>query len=116
MALQRVNGVELYYEVNGAGDPLVLVHGSWGDHHNWDPVVPELSESFRVVTYDRRGYSRSERPAGQGSVYDDADDLAGLIDALELRPANVVGNPFGSIVSLNTAIRHPEVFATLVCA
>ena len=114
MAVKRVNGVELFYEVNGAGDPLVLVHGSWGDHHNWDPVVPELSASFRVVTYDRRGHSRSERPAGQGSIYDDADDLAGLIDALELGPANLVGNSFGSIVSLNAAIRRPEVFATLV--
>jgi pimeloyl-ACP methyl ester carboxylesterase len=90
------------------------VHGSWGDHHNWDPVVPRLSDSFKVVTYDRRGHSRSERPAGQGSIYDDADDLAGLIEALELGPANVVGNSFGSIVTLNAAIRHPEVFATVV--
>ena len=114
MAVTRVNGVELFYEASGAGEPLVLVHGSWGDHHNWDPVVAELSESFRVVTYDRRGHSCSERPAGQGSIHDDADDLAGLIDALELGPSNVVGNSFGSIVSLNAAIRRPDVFATLV--
>ena len=114
VAVKRVNGVELFYEATGVGDPLVFVHGSWGDHHNWDPVVAELSESCRVVTYDRRGHSQSERPVGQGSIYDDADDLAGLIDALELGPANVVGNSFGSIVSLNAAVRHPEVFATLV--
>ena len=73
-----------------------------------------LSESFKVVVYDRRGHSRSERPAGPGSVYDDADDLAALIEALELGPAHVVGNSFGSIVALNAAIRHPAVFATLV--
>lgn len=114
MAVTRVNGVELFYEVSGAGPPLVFVHGSWGDHHNWDAVVPQLSEAFRVITYDRRGHSRSERPAGQGSIYDDADDLAALIGALELGPANVVGNSFGSIVSLNAAVRHPHVFATLL--
>jgi pimeloyl-ACP methyl ester carboxylesterase len=76
--------------------------------------VPRLSESFTVVTYDRRGHSRSERPAGQGSIYEDVDDLAGLIEALELGPATVVGNSFGSIVTLNAAIRRPEVFSALV--
>jgi pimeloyl-ACP methyl ester carboxylesterase len=69
MSTARVNGVSLHYELTGAGDPLVLVHGSWGDHHNWDPVVPALAESFQVLTYDRRGHSQSERPDGQGSVF-----------------------------------------------
>ena len=114
VAVIRVNGVKLSYEMSGAGAPMVFVHGSWGDHHNWDPVAPHLSESFTVVTYDRRGHSRSERPAGQGSIYDDADDLAALIDALALGPAHVVGNSFGSIVNLNAAVRHPEAFATLL--
>jgi pimeloyl-ACP methyl ester carboxylesterase len=112
--VKRVNGVELFCEVRGAGEPLVLVHGSWGDHHSWDPVAAPLSESFQVLVYDRRGHSRSERPAGQGSVHEDADDLAELIDALEAGPAHVVANSFGSIVALNAAIRRPDVFATLV--
>jgi pimeloyl-ACP methyl ester carboxylesterase len=112
--VERANGVELFYEVSGAGEPLVLVHGSWGDHHNWDPVVAALSESFEVVVYDRRGHSQSERPAGQGTVHEDADDLAELIEALESGPAHVVANSFGSIVALNAAIRRPGVFATLV--
>jgi pimeloyl-ACP methyl ester carboxylesterase len=109
-----VNGVELFYEVGGAGEPLVLVHPSWGDHHTWDPVVSALRDSFEVVVYDRRGHSRSERPAGQGSVHEDADDLAELIEALELGPAHVVANSFGAIVALHAAIRRPEVFRTLV--
>jgi hypothetical protein len=57
VAVANVNGVRLFYEVSGHGEvPLVLVHGSWGSHHNWDLVVPELAESFRVLTYDRRGH------------------------------------------------------------
>lgn len=86
MPVKHANGVGLFYEVRGSGEPLVLVHPSWGDHHNWDPVMAPLSESFEVVVYDRRGHSQSERPAGQGSVHEDADDLAELIEPLELGP------------------------------
>ncbi len=114
MSAARVNGVELYYELNGSGEPLILVHGSWGDHHNWDAVVPPLAESFRVLAYDRRGHSASERPAGQGSVFEDADDLAGLIDELGLGPAHVAGNSFGAVTALRAATRRPEVFRSLI--
>ena len=66
MSVSRINGIRLYWQTTGtAGDPLVLVHGSWGDRRNWAPVVPALSRSFRVLTYDRRGHSRSERPVGK---------------------------------------------------
>jgi pimeloyl-ACP methyl ester carboxylesterase len=114
LSVTRVNGVELYYELSGSGAPLVLVHGSWGDHHNWDPVVSSLAESFQVVTYDRRGHSQSERPAGQGSVFEDADDLAALIEELDLSPAHVAGNSFGAVVVLRAATRHPGIFRSLI--
>src|SRR5947208_1105757 len=114
MPAARINGVELYYELSGSGEPLVLVHGSWGDHHNWDPVVPALADWFRVLAYDRRGHSASERPAGQGSVFEDADDLAGLIDELGLAPAHVVGNSFGAAVTLRAAVRHPQLFRSVL--
>ena len=114
MSAARVNGVELYYELSGSGEPLVLVHGSWGDHHVWDDVVARLAPSFRVLAYDRRGHSASERPVGQGSVFEDADDLAGLIDELGLAPAHVVGNSFGGVISVRAATRRPEVFRSLI--
>src|SRR5947208_1546842 len=114
MPAARINGVEVYYELSGSGETLVLVHGSWGDHHNSDPVVPPLAESFRVLAYDRRGHSASERPGGQGSVFEDADDLAGLIDELALAPAHVAGNSFGAAIVLRAATRRPDVFRTLI--
>ena len=114
MATARVNGVELYYELSGSGEPVVLVHGSWGDHHNWDPVIALLAESFRVLAYDRRGHSASQRPAGQGSVIEDADDLAALIDELALAPAHIAGNSFGAVVVLRAAIRRSDVFRSLI--
>jgi len=109
-----VNGVELYCELSGSGDPLVLVHGSWADHHNWDPVVGLLARSFRVLTYDRRGHGESERPDGPGSVFEDADDLAALIEELDLAPAHVAGNSFGAAVVLRAAVRHPHVYRSLI--
>lgn len=114
MSVAEVNGVELFYETTGSGEPLVVVHGSWGDHHNWDPVVASLAASFKVVAYDRRGHSSSERPAGQGSVFEDADDLVALVEELDLAPAHIAGNSFGAVVVLRAATRRPEVFRTLV--
>jgi pimeloyl-ACP methyl ester carboxylesterase len=114
MPYVQANGVRLFYESTGEGGPIVLAHGSWGDHHNWDLVVPRLAERFRVITYDRRGHSLSERPATQGSFAEDADDLAALTAELDIGPAVVVGNSGGSIIALKTAIRHPEVIRALV--
>ncbi len=114
MPTSAINGVLLYWELNGSGDPAVLVHGSWGDHNNWAPVVPALSGSFNLATYDRRGHSRSERPPGQGSIGQDVDDLAALIEHLFAGPAHVIGNSFGAAVALNLAARRPELIRTLV--
>ncbi|MFE7639638.1 alpha/beta fold hydrolase [Kitasatospora sp. NPDC057518] len=109
-----VNGVELFYEVGGDGEPLVLVHGSWGDHGSWGPVLPALAQKFRVLVYDRRGHSRSERPPGQGSRFEDEEDLAALIETLGFAPAYVAGNSFGASTALGLAARRPELFRGLV--
>jgi pimeloyl-ACP methyl ester carboxylesterase len=110
-----INGVRLYWELTGdSGDPFVLVHGSWGDHHNWDLVVADLSRSFRVLTYDRRGHSQSERPAKQGSVREDVADLAALIKHLALGPAHIAGNSFGGSIVLRLAGEQPGLFRSLV--
>ena len=115
MAIATVNGVRLFYESNGAGEvPLVLVHGSWGSHHNWDLVAARLAESFRVLTYDRRGHSESERPAGQGSVRQDVADLAGLIQDLGLPPVWVAGNSFGASITLRLAGERPDLLRGLI--
>ena len=114
MPFVHVNSVNLYYETTVDGDPVVLVHGSWGDHHNWAPVVPLLSRSFRVVTFDRRGHSQSEAGHNQGSFAEDADDLGDLIERLGLAPAHVVGNSGGAAIALRLAGKRPDLLRTLV--
>lgn len=108
-----INGVRLYYDLTGDGPPLVLVHGSWGDGAGWDPVLPALAQRFRVLTYDRRGHSRSERPPAQGSAEEDMTDLAALIEHLDLAPVHVVGVSSGASLALRLAARHPELIRSV---
>jgi pimeloyl-ACP methyl ester carboxylesterase len=115
MSDARVGGVRLYYESAGRGSrTLVLVHGSWSSHRNWHAVVPALAESFRVVAYDRRGHSLSERPSTQGSVLEDVDDLAGLIEQLDLAPAFVAGSSFGATIALRFAGARPDLVRAVI--
>jgi pimeloyl-ACP methyl ester carboxylesterase len=111
----EANGVRLYYEADGGGESLVLVHGSWVDATRWRLVVPALAESFRVLVYDRRGHSRSERPDAAGSVDEDGDDLAALLETLDLAPAHVVTSSYGGNIALRLATRRPEIFRSLCC-
>lgn len=115
MATANANGVRIFYNlIEGQGAPLVLVHGSWGSHRNWDAVAPLLGASFRVLAYDRRGHSDSERPNAQGSVREDVADLAALIEHLALAPAWVAGNSFGASIALRLAGERPDLLRGLI--
>src|SRR5947208_12872440 len=115
MSSTHVNGITLWSETQGtSGSPVVMVHGSWGDHHNWDLVAPRFAETHTVLTYDRRGHSRSERPPSQGSVHEDVADLAALIESIGIAPAHVIGNSAGAIISVRLAADRPELIRSLV--
>ncbi len=115
MPFEKANGVDLYYELTGdKGDPMVLIHGSWGDHTNWEAVVPGLAQSFRVLTYDRRGHSKSGKVATPGSFDEDAMDASALLHNLGLEPAHVVGNSGGAAIALKLACVRHSVFRSLI--
>jgi pimeloyl-ACP methyl ester carboxylesterase len=106
-ATATVNGVRLHYEFKGSGQvPLVLVHGSWDSLHDWDLVVPGLGRACKVLAYDRRGHSESERPDRPGSIDEDVADLAALVSHLGLAPVVVAGNSFGASIALRMAREH----------
>jgi len=114
MSQTSVNGFRLYYEAAGdTGEPLVLVHGAWGDHHDWNPVVSGLAHTHRVLTYDRRGHSLSERSPAPVRIEAHASDLACLIQDLNLAPAHVVGSSFGASIALTLSTQQPDLFLTL---
>jgi len=110
MADAEVNGVRLHYELVGAGDAVVFVHGALLDHHDWDVVAAQLAQSFQVLSYDRRGHSQS---SGTGTFDDDVADLAALIEYLRLAPVHLVGNSLGGCIALRLAVARPELLRSI---
>lgn len=106
-----VDGAKLYYELRGTGPSFLFIPGAEGDAEEYLRVAELLDDEFKVLSYDRRGFSRSPRPVGYiGTTVDrQADDAAALLMALDLAPAAVWGNSSGAIISLNLALRYPEV-------
>jgi len=112
---ETINGTTLAYDVVGDGPPLLLIHGSWGERQTWGFVLPGLGESFRVISYDRRGHGESAGDPTAGTIDDDVADAAALIEALDAAPANVVANSYGSIIALRLAAEHPELVRAMFC-
>jgi pimeloyl-ACP methyl ester carboxylesterase len=110
MPVVAVNGAELYHEIRGDGPPVLLIMGATGDGGHFDAIVGMLADEFTVVTYDRRGNGRSHPPAGwtTTSAEEQADDAAGLLNALDLSPAAVFGTSSGGVCALGLLLRHPE--------
>jgi pimeloyl-ACP methyl ester carboxylesterase len=113
MTTKNVNGVRLFYALQGDGEvPLVMVHGGFTSHHGWRQVAPRLAADLRVVTYDRRGYSESERPGG--TIRENVGDLAGLIEGLGLAPTWVAGVSSGGAIALRLAAERPDLLRGLI--
>jgi 3-oxoadipate enol-lactonase len=110
----EVNGGRLYYEVEGTGHPLVLVHAGVANLRQWDEQVPVFAEHYRVIRYDTRGWGRSETEQVEFSNH---GDLAAVLDALGERSAYVLGLSRGGSIVLNFALAYPDrADALIFCA
>src|SRR5467141_1964122 len=112
----KVNGVNLYYESHGSGRPLILLHGGLMSNETFGPVLPLLSERHQVIAPDLQGHGRTadiDRPLDVRLM---ADDIAALIDHLELNKPDVVGYSLGDGVALQTAVKYPAKVRRLVAA
>ena len=111
MTLVDVDHTTLYYELRGNGPSVMFVSGATGDAGHWTAVADALSDTFTVLTYDRRANSRSPRPQNwtAAPIDEQADDAAQLLKALDLAPAVAYGNSSGASIVTNVLLRHPEV-------
>jgi len=111
-----VNGIRLYYEEHGEGAPIACIHGTGSSALVWGDAVEKLARLGRVITYDRRGHTRSERPEPyeRTTVTEHADDAAALLDALAAVPAVVIGRSYGGTVATDLALRYPDRVRALV--
>ncbi|MDT0351706.1 alpha/beta fold hydrolase [Pseudonocardia charpentierae] len=111
MTLVDVNHTTLYYELRGNGPSVMFVSGASGDAGHWTAVADALSDTFTVLTYDRRANSRSPRPQNwtAAPIDEQADDAAELLRALDLAPVVAYGNSSGASIVTSILLRHPEV-------
>jgi 3-oxoadipate enol-lactonase len=100
-----VNGARLWYDEAGSGPVVLLLHGGLGDSGLWEPVVPFLAERFRTIRTDLRFYGRSTGPNAPWSWQDDA---VGVLDALGIEQAAIVGLSKGGKLALDIALAHPD--------
>jgi pimeloyl-ACP methyl ester carboxylesterase len=107
------NGINLYYEIHGEGQPLVLIHGLGSSTRDWEYQVQEFSKAYKVITFDLRGHGQSDKPAGPYSMSMFAADTIGLLRGLGIDRAHVVGLSLGGGVAFQLAVDAPQMLKTL---
>ena len=111
-----INGMKMYYEVSGAGDPIVVLHGAYMNIPTMGEIIPQLARTHRVYAIEFQGHGRTtdiDRPITYQNL---ADDVAAFMDSVGLTRADVFGYSMGAIAGLQLAIRHPARVNKLVSA
>jgi pimeloyl-ACP methyl ester carboxylesterase len=108
------NGIKIYYEVSGAGFPLVLVHANPFDHNLWMYQIAHFSTYFKVIAVDIRGYGRSDKPTTPFSLKDMAEDVLGVCRDEAVSQAILAGVSVGSGIAILLGLDHPEMFRALI--
>ena len=114
MPKEEINGIHMYYEIHGDGEPLVLANGIFMNTTSWFGQTPEFSKHFKVILYDMRGQGQSDKPDGNYSFELHADDQKALLDHLEIQKIHHVGISYGAELGLIFALKYPEKLKSLV--
>ena len=111
----KVNDIQMYYEVKGEGYPLVMIIGFGANLGFWNPhMIEELSKNFKVVTFDNRGTGRTDVSVKEFSIRLFADDTVGLMNALGISKANILGFSMGGAIAQELALSYPEKVKKLI--
>jgi pimeloyl-ACP methyl ester carboxylesterase len=116
MSTAKIGDLDVYYDVHGTGDPLLLIMGLAADSTAWMFQVPAFEQHYRTIVFDNRGVGRTSKPAGPYTIHQMADDAAGLLDALAVDRAHVVGVSMGGMIAQELTLRYPGRVRSLVLA
>ena len=114
MLYVRVNDIQMYYEMHGDGEPLVVILGLGTDVSEWDGIIRWLANKYQVLAFDNRGAGRTDKPDIPYSIEMMAEDTAGLMQALGMKQAHVLGISMGGRIALILALRHAPSVKKLV--
>src|ERR1700691_2505818 len=114
MAFAQVGDLRMFYESRGSGESLLMIYGLGGNATYWSPqLLEQLARDFRVITFDNRGAGRTDKPDAPYSIELFADDTAGLLRALDVPRAHVLGISMGDMIAQELVLRHPAIAQTL---
>jgi len=112
--LAEINGIKICYEVQGEGDPVVLIHGFGAKKEQWIGQFGPLSEHFKVIRLDNRGAGKSDRPNEPYTMELFAEDVKGLLDYLDIEKAHIIGWSVGGMIAEHFAIKFPNSIKKLI--
>ena len=110
----QVNDIQMYYEMCGEGEPLVLILGLANDVSEVETIIGWLAQRYQVLAFDNRGAGRTDKPDAPYSIEMMANDTAGLMNAVGVEHANILGISLGGRIALSLALRHPKSVDKLV--
>jgi pimeloyl-ACP methyl ester carboxylesterase len=110
----HANGIDIYYEIHGSGDPLILINGLGYDLWMWHKMVPGLAEHFQTIVFDNRGVGHTDKPEGPYNAQMLADDTAGLLEALGIPQAAALGHSMGGFVAQALVLSRPDLVSKLI--
>jgi pimeloyl-ACP methyl ester carboxylesterase len=116
MPLAKLNGVSISYQVEGRGEPLVMIMGFSGRRSGWIRQIPFFKRYYQVITFDNRGVGKSDKPPGPYSTRMMANDTLGLMDLLGIEKAHIMGVSMGGMIAQELAINYPQRVMKLVLA
>jgi aminoacrylate hydrolase len=113
MPSRAVNDIEMYYQEQGSGDPVMLIVGLNGVGASWGPQIPLFAGAFRTIVPDHRGTGKTSAPEGGYTIRQHASDMAQLLRALQATPAHIVGSSTGGAIGQVMALEHPDAVRSL---
>jgi pimeloyl-ACP methyl ester carboxylesterase len=116
MPLARLNGINISYQVEGQGEPLVMIMGFTAGRIGWMPQIRFFKKYYRLITFDNRGAGKSDKPPGSYSTNMMADDTVKLMDLLGIEKAHIMGLSMGGMIAQELAINYPQRVMKLVLA
>jgi pimeloyl-ACP methyl ester carboxylesterase len=109
-----INGVELFYDDHGSGDPLLIHHGYTGSHYSWDAVLPSLAKQHRVIRMDCRGAGDSGRPDNGHTIEQYAADAVAMMEHLGIPRFTYIGHSMGGVIGYELGLSYPDRLDKLV--
>ena len=114
MPKRKINNINIYYEITGEGEPLLLIHGLGSSIRDWEKQVPVFSEKYQVITIDIRGHGKTDKPKESYTIPLFGEDIAELMKLLDINQVNILGISLGGSIAFQFAVDYPEMVKSLV--